>query len=170
MKRGFRRGTKTLLPFYVTVATNPNAGQAHDADAPSNFIIKTPSTPHNHTPAVTAPTTLEMDLKQTKLTMGNAIVKLVKKVKKLEEFVKRRNLVLGGTEKTKPSTLEVAKTLSKVGICRGHVNTDSGVNTASIKLKLLVLNNLVLGNEQDLVLVGAVKSTSSPDNRPKEME
>ncbi|GJV65612.1 putative ribonuclease H-like domain-containing protein [Tanacetum coccineum] len=28
---------------------------------------------------------LEMDLKQTKLTMGNAIVKLVKKVKKLEE-------------------------------------------------------------------------------------
>ncbi|GJW06340.1 hypothetical protein Tco_1568763 [Tanacetum coccineum] len=36
---------------------------------------------------------LEMDLKQTKLTMGNAIVKLVKKVKKLEGFLKRRNLV-----------------------------------------------------------------------------
>ncbi|GJS40821.1 hypothetical protein Tco_0565864 [Tanacetum coccineum] len=31
---------------------------------------------------------LEMDLKQTKLTMGNAIVKLVKKVKKLEGFMK----------------------------------------------------------------------------------
>ncbi|GKG07248.1 hypothetical protein Tco_0330217 [Tanacetum coccineum] len=29
---------------------------------------------------------LELDLKQTKLTMGNAIVKLVKKVKKLEGF------------------------------------------------------------------------------------
>ncbi|GKG37178.1 hypothetical protein Tco_0447351, partial [Tanacetum coccineum] len=33
---------------------------------------------------------LELDLKQTKLTMGNAIVKLVKKVKKLEGFLKRR--------------------------------------------------------------------------------
>ncbi|GJS70423.1 hypothetical protein Tco_0703264 [Tanacetum coccineum] len=37
---------------------------------------------------------LEMDLKQTKLTMGNAIVKLVKKVKKLEGFMKRKNLAL----------------------------------------------------------------------------
>ncbi|GJW34296.1 hypothetical protein Tco_0054328 [Tanacetum coccineum] len=37
---------------------------------------------------------LETDLKQTKLTMGNALVKLVKKVKKLEGFLKRRNLVL----------------------------------------------------------------------------
>ncbi|GJU72017.1 hypothetical protein Tco_1263422 [Tanacetum coccineum] len=37
---------------------------------------------------------LELDLKQTKLTMGNAIVKLVKKVKKLEGFLKEeRNLV-----------------------------------------------------------------------------
>ncbi|GKE57634.1 hypothetical protein Tco_1496819, partial [Tanacetum coccineum] len=34
---------------------------------------------------------LELDLKQTKLTMGNAIVKLVKKVKKFEGFLKRRN-------------------------------------------------------------------------------
>ncbi|GKG49682.1 hypothetical protein Tco_0518456, partial [Tanacetum coccineum] len=34
---------------------------------------------------------LEIDLKQTKLTMGNAIVKLVKKVKKLEGILKRRN-------------------------------------------------------------------------------
>ncbi|GKC18304.1 hypothetical protein Tco_1020454 [Tanacetum coccineum] len=41
---------------------------------------------------------LELDLKQTKLTMGNAIVKLVKKVKKLEGFLKRRNLVLTESE------------------------------------------------------------------------
>ncbi|GJX05352.1 hypothetical protein Tco_0191268 [Tanacetum coccineum] len=66
---------------------------------------------------------LELDLKQTKLTMGNAIVKLVKKVKKLEGFLKRRNLVLtdsedeepeaharGGTkEDISPNTLESAK-------------------------------------------------------------
>ncbi|GJZ99528.1 hypothetical protein Tco_0672079 [Tanacetum coccineum] len=42
---------------------------------------------------------LEMDLKQTKLTMGNAIVKLVKKVKKLEGFIcKRENWVLQMSE------------------------------------------------------------------------
>ncbi|GJY92821.1 hypothetical protein Tco_0508603 [Tanacetum coccineum] len=45
---------------------------------------------------------LEMDLKQTKLTMGNAIVKLVKKVKKLEGFLKRRNLVLTDSEDEEP--------------------------------------------------------------------
>ncbi|GKA42970.1 hypothetical protein Tco_0735630, partial [Tanacetum coccineum] len=43
-----------------------------------------------------------MDLKQTKLTMGNAIVKLVKKVKKLEGFMKRRNLVLTDSEEEEP--------------------------------------------------------------------
>ncbi|GJX58990.1 putative ribonuclease H-like domain-containing protein [Tanacetum coccineum] len=45
---------------------------------------------------------LEMDLKETKLTMGNAIVKLVKKVKKLEGFMKRRNLVLTDSEEEEP--------------------------------------------------------------------
>ncbi|GJR88397.1 ribonuclease H-like domain-containing protein [Tanacetum coccineum] len=41
---------------------------------------------------------LEKDLKQTKLTMGSAIVKLVKKVKKLEGILKRRNVVLSDSE------------------------------------------------------------------------
>ncbi|GJV10796.1 hypothetical protein Tco_1352337 [Tanacetum coccineum] len=41
---------------------------------------------------------LETDLNQTKLTMGNAIVKLVKKVKKLEGILKRRNVVLSDSE------------------------------------------------------------------------
>ncbi|GKC66010.1 hypothetical protein Tco_1098608, partial [Tanacetum coccineum] len=45
---------------------------------------------------------MELDLKQTKLTMGNAIVKLVKKVKKLEGFLKRRNLVLTDSEDEEP--------------------------------------------------------------------
>ncbi|GKD24042.1 hypothetical protein Tco_1225745, partial [Tanacetum coccineum] len=45
---------------------------------------------------------LEEDLKRTKLTMGNAIVKLVKKVKKLEGFMKRRNLVLTVSEEEEP--------------------------------------------------------------------
>ncbi|GJX57205.1 hypothetical protein Tco_0287102 [Tanacetum coccineum] len=41
---------------------------------------------------------LEMDLKQTKLTMGNAIVQLVKKVKKLEGLLKKRHVVLSDSE------------------------------------------------------------------------
>ncbi|GKG18125.1 hypothetical protein Tco_0372423, partial [Tanacetum coccineum] len=47
---------------------------------------------------------LELDLKQTKLTMGNAIVKLVKKVEKLEGFLKRRNLVLTDSEDEEPES------------------------------------------------------------------
>ncbi|GJY64677.1 putative ribonuclease H-like domain-containing protein [Tanacetum coccineum] len=45
---------------------------------------------------------LETDLKHTKLTMGNAIVKLVKKVKKLEGFLKRRNVVLSDSKEEEP--------------------------------------------------------------------
>ncbi|GJU25489.1 putative ribonuclease H-like domain-containing protein [Tanacetum coccineum] len=45
---------------------------------------------------------LETDLKQTKLTMGNALVKLVKKVKKLEGFLKRRNVVLSDSKEEEP--------------------------------------------------------------------
>ncbi|GKD33204.1 hypothetical protein Tco_1248713, partial [Tanacetum coccineum] len=45
---------------------------------------------------------LELDHKRTKLTLENAIVKLVKKVKKLEGFLKRRNLVLTDSEDEEP--------------------------------------------------------------------
>ncbi|GKE32777.1 ribonuclease H-like domain-containing protein [Tanacetum coccineum] len=41
---------------------------------------------------------LEKELKQTKLTMGKAIVKLVKKVKKMEVVLKRRHVVLTDSE------------------------------------------------------------------------
>ncbi|GJU82773.1 hypothetical protein Tco_1285138 [Tanacetum coccineum] len=45
---------------------------------------------------------LETELKQTKQTMGKAIVKLVKKVKKLENILKRRNVVLTTSEDEEP--------------------------------------------------------------------
>ncbi|GKF75722.1 hypothetical protein Tco_0225166, partial [Tanacetum coccineum] len=45
---------------------------------------------------------LEIDLKQTKLTIGSAIVKLVKKVKKLEGILKKRNVVLSDSEEEEP--------------------------------------------------------------------
>ncbi|GJZ75223.1 hypothetical protein Tco_0639688 [Tanacetum coccineum] len=124
---------------------------------------------------------LEKDLKQTKLTMGSAIVKLVKKVKKLEGILKRRNVVLSDSEEEEPeaqgrksqddplvslvqglvtpskttvnasgeeqvedispTTLEAAKTLSrvasqkpniKVSTISGKVSTVSGQEEASL--------------------------------------
>ncbi|GJS50367.1 hypothetical protein Tco_0600488, partial [Tanacetum coccineum] len=51
---------------------------------------------------VTRIDSLETDLKQTKLTMGSAIVKLVKKVKKLEGILKRRHVVLSDSEEAEP--------------------------------------------------------------------
>ncbi|GJT02403.1 hypothetical protein Tco_0823572 [Tanacetum coccineum] len=41
---------------------------------------------------------LETELKQTKLTMRKAIMKLVKKIKKLEAILKRRHVVLTDSE------------------------------------------------------------------------
>ncbi|GKF38097.1 hypothetical protein Tco_0118158, partial [Tanacetum coccineum] len=51
---------------------------------------------------VTRIDSLETDLKQTKLTLGSAIVKLVKKVKKLEGILKRRNAVFSDSEEDEP--------------------------------------------------------------------
>ncbi|GJW93778.1 hypothetical protein Tco_0173450 [Tanacetum coccineum] len=181
MKMGFRGAPRPLLASMLLVATNPNAGQAHDAVAPSQpssssppaittpppIPTSTPTPPPIPTPTPTPPpiptlppiptptptpipdteptllehtyeesspvhqhfsplqeqapshmpmddflhevpklisriASLEMDLKQTKLTMGNAIVKLVKKVKKMEGFLKRRNLVLTDSEEEEP--------------------------------------------------------------------
>ncbi|GJS46789.1 hypothetical protein Tco_0596910 [Tanacetum coccineum] len=45
---------------------------------------------------------LEKDLKQTKLTIGSDIVKLVKKVKKLEGILKRKNVVFSDSEEEEP--------------------------------------------------------------------
>ncbi|GJS66906.1 putative ribonuclease H-like domain-containing protein [Tanacetum coccineum] len=53
-------------------------------------------------PLISRIDSLETDLNQTKLTMGNALVKLVKKVKKLEGLLKRRNVVLSDSEVEEP--------------------------------------------------------------------
>ncbi|GJW41931.1 hypothetical protein Tco_0070730 [Tanacetum coccineum] len=47
---------------------------------------------------ITKVDSLEKELKQTKLTMGKAIVKLAKKVKKMEAFFKKRHVVLTDSE------------------------------------------------------------------------
>ncbi|GJU43981.1 hypothetical protein Tco_1201247 [Tanacetum coccineum] len=51
---------------------------------------------------ITKVDSLETELKQTKLTMGNAIVKLVKKVKKMEDILKMRHVVFTDSEDEDP--------------------------------------------------------------------
>ncbi|GKB85692.1 hypothetical protein Tco_0957964 [Tanacetum coccineum] len=83
------------------------------------------------------------ELKQTKLTMGKALVKLVKKVKKMEDVLKRRHVVLPDSDDEdaeisskhgrnlqdiSPTTLEAAKTHTGFE----EVNTGGlGVSTGS---------------------------------------
>ncbi|GKE42684.1 hypothetical protein Tco_1469968 [Tanacetum coccineum] len=96
----------------------PTDGQANQAGTQSQPSSSTVPPPPTSQPAPTESTTipptplmtgieiLEKDLKQT---MGNAIVKLVKKVKKLEKVVKSRQVVLTDSED------EAARNSSKQG-------------------------------------------------------
>ncbi|GJR76487.1 hypothetical protein Tco_0088852 [Tanacetum coccineum] len=92
---------------------------------------------------ITKVDSLETKLKQTKLTMGKALVKLVKNVKKMEDVLKRRHVVLPDSEDedaeisskqgrnlqeeeiSAPTTLEAAKTLSNVAILKSK-SVDKG--------------------------------------------
>ncbi|GJT87136.1 putative ribonuclease H-like domain-containing protein [Tanacetum coccineum] len=73
-------------------------------------------------------TSLEKELKETKQTLGNAVVKLVKKVKSLEIALKRKSKKEAQEEDISPTILEAAKTLSKVasqGVSK-EKSTDKG--------------------------------------------
>ncbi|GKB63786.1 hypothetical protein Tco_0919972, partial [Tanacetum coccineum] len=110
------------------VQSPPPITDPFPASTPSP-IPETDPEPIEHTFEKPSPS-LEKDLKPTKLTMGSAIVKLVKKVKKLEGILKRRNVVLSESEEEEPedqgrkreeqvedispTTLEAAKTLFRV--------------------------------------------------------
>ncbi|GKA32448.1 hypothetical protein Tco_0718815 [Tanacetum coccineum] len=72
----------------------------------SNFLDKDLSHCNAEHGCVQMKGSLETDLKQTKLTMGNALVKLVKKVKKLEGSLTRRKMVLSDSEEEEPEAQE----------------------------------------------------------------
>ncbi|GJY22486.1 hypothetical protein Tco_0396144 [Tanacetum coccineum] len=55
MKRGFRGAPRPLLPAMLLVATNPNAGQEHDAVAQSQPSSSTPLVPSTSSPPVQSP-------------------------------------------------------------------------------------------------------------------
>ncbi|GJX91952.1 uncharacterized mitochondrial protein-like protein [Tanacetum coccineum] len=91
---------------------------------------------------ITKVDTLETELMQTKLTMGKALVKLVKKVKNMEDVLKRRHVVLPDSEDEDakisskqgrkweediqvPTPWEAAKTLSMVASQRSK-SVDKG--------------------------------------------
>ncbi|GJU08303.1 hypothetical protein Tco_1124733 [Tanacetum coccineum] len=122
---------------------------------------------------------LETDLKQTKLTMGNAIVKLVIEIKKMEWLYEKEELVLSTQKEEPEEILEIEKELEgkmvslklwifqeEVDADAKQVNTAKGVNTGSIKLST-VSEQLSTGNEQ-VSTVGAKKSTSSQDKGQRE--
>ncbi|GKE75986.1 hypothetical protein Tco_1542106, partial [Tanacetum coccineum] len=136
---------------------------------------------------------LETDLKQTKLTMGNAIVKLVKKVKKLEGLLKKRNMILSDSKEEEPETqgwksqddlldslVQGLVTPSTIKVDASgeeqvediidtgaeQVNTAEGVNTGSIRLST-VSEQLSTGSEQ-VSTVSAKKSIPSPDKGQRE--
>ncbi|GKD93771.1 hypothetical protein Tco_1373608, partial [Tanacetum coccineum] len=127
---------------------------------------------------------LETDLKQTKLTMGNALVKLVKKVKKLEGFLKRRNVILSDSEEEESvaqgrksqddplDSLRRKETKGKkvvssldfqeeVDAGAKQVNTAEGLSTGSTKLST-DSTKLSTSSEQ-VSTIGDKKSTPSPD-------
>ncbi|GJT53157.1 putative ribonuclease H-like domain-containing protein [Tanacetum coccineum] len=84
----------THLPSPITnILTPTRTGYKSNAMRGFNFVVPK---------LISRMTAWSMDLKQTKLTMGNAIVKLVKKVRKMEGFLKRRNLVLTDSEEEEP--------------------------------------------------------------------
>ncbi|GJX02371.1 retrovirus-related pol polyprotein from transposon TNT 1-94 [Tanacetum coccineum] len=89
--KGKLTAPRPLLHDMLLVATtNPSAGQEHPDVAqsqPSPSTIPVPST------------SLPPDLKQTKLTMGSAIMKLVKNVRNLEGLMKNEKCGLIGTLK-----------------------------------------------------------------------
>ncbi|GKF24840.1 hypothetical protein Tco_0080734, partial [Tanacetum coccineum] len=82
---------------------------------------------------ITKVDSLETELKQTKVTIGKALVKLVKKVKKMEDVLKNKHVVFKtptqsktlGEEDINPTTLEAAKTLSKIASQRSK-SADKG--------------------------------------------
>ncbi|GJT15649.1 putative ribonuclease H-like domain-containing protein [Tanacetum coccineum] len=158
--------------------------------APFEHTFEEPSPVHQHFSPPQRPSS-----KQTKLTMGNALVKLVKKVKKLEGFLKRRNMVLSDSEEEEPEAQgRKTKTLSRVAslkpksIDKGRrykrrketkgkkvvssldfqeeVNTAEGVNTGSIKLST-VSEQVSTGSEQ-VSTVSAKRSIPSPDKGQRE--
>ncbi|GJY97720.1 hypothetical protein Tco_0514630 [Tanacetum coccineum] len=141
MKRGFQGAPRPLLPSMLLVATNPTIGQEN------MLAVSIPPSSSNTQPGNGSQT--------NQADMGNAIVKLVKKVKKLEGFMKRRNLVLTDSEEE-----ELRLQGRKVNTASAEqVSTAEGVNTGSIKLST--------GNEQ-VSTVGTKESTSSQDKGQRE--
>ncbi|GKG10983.1 hypothetical protein Tco_0342383, partial [Tanacetum coccineum] len=121
MKRGFKGAPRPLLPAMLLVATtNLSAGQGHpdvDQSQPSSSTIPVQSPPPIPAPIPT-PTPIpipETDPEPLEHTFEepspahqhfsppqDAIVKLVKKVKKLEGILKRRNVDLSDSEEEEP--------------------------------------------------------------------
>ncbi|GJR12778.1 hypothetical protein Tco_0795430 [Tanacetum coccineum] len=85
----------------ATIASEPTHDPTHP-HVPEARTMTVEDLLHLVPNLITKVDSLETELKQTKLTMGNAIVKLVKKVKKMEDILKRRHVVFTDSEDEEP--------------------------------------------------------------------
>ncbi|GJY50478.1 hypothetical protein Tco_0441325 [Tanacetum coccineum] len=158
-------------------------GQEHDVVAQSQPSASTPPVP-----STSSPQPKKRISNNPKLTMGNAIVKLVKnvklvkKVKKLEGFLKRRNIVLSESKEEEPEAQRrksqddpldslvqglVTPSTSKVNASGEEQVEDINVNTGAEQVNTAEGVNtssikLSTGSEQ-VSTVSTKKSTPSPD-------
>ncbi|GJW95842.1 hypothetical protein Tco_0175514 [Tanacetum coccineum] len=117
---------------------------------------------------------LETDLKQTKLTMGSAIVKLVKKVKKLEGILKRRNVVLSDSEEEEPEAHGLLlksqnQLIREEGIREGKSLRERRLPLAWISMKEVNTGSIKVSTVSEQVSTGNTKrSIPSPDKGQRE--
>ncbi|GKD55255.1 hypothetical protein Tco_1288642, partial [Tanacetum coccineum] len=100
MKRGYAGDIVPLLPAMLAGAAVDQGNTSGSAEASiqlKELMVLVPS-------LVTRVTSLEKELKETKQTLGNAVVKLVKKVKSLETALKRKSkkVIMSESESEEP--------------------------------------------------------------------
>ncbi|GJX00353.1 hypothetical protein Tco_0184266 [Tanacetum coccineum] len=111
---------------------------------------------------------LETDLKQTKLTMGNAIVKLVKKVKKLEGFLKRRNMVLSDSEEEEPEAQgRKSQDDPLASLVQGLVTPSTTKVNASGEEQVEDISPNTLKAAKTLSMVASLKAKQKDDEQPR---
>ncbi|GJS44382.1 hypothetical protein Tco_0569425 [Tanacetum coccineum] len=157
-----------------------STGQEHDAVAQSKPLTSSPQV----APQLISRIDSWKRISNNQVPMGNALVKLVKKVKKLEGFLKRRNMVLSDSEEEEPEAQGrksqddpldslvqglVTPSTTKVNCSWEEQVEDISPNTLeAAKISLLGCLSKAKFCSEQVSTVGAKKSTPSPDKGQRE--
>ncbi|GJT47640.1 putative ribonuclease H-like domain-containing protein [Tanacetum coccineum] len=181
MKWGFRGAPRPLLPSMLLVATNPNAGQEHDAVAPSQPSSSTPTVPSTSSPpwkkAWKGLLKREIWFLSDSGRRRNLRAQGRKSLRGFLRLFSTRIVVPPSTTKVNASgenkcgdirlnTLGSSQELSQGCLFKGQVISAKDLILGSIKLST-VSEQLSTGSEQ-VSTVGAKKSTSSHDKGQRE--